>query len=155
MKFYDKGGVQRIDVAKGAIALMRRLAKDAIPNETGGILIGNYDETHRAAIVSHASGPPSDSIAGPWSFRRGMEGLDRILARAWKRGTFYIGEWHFHPEAWPRASPTDMMQMRTFASDAAMNCPEPVLLIVGLPAAGGRVAGYRFAGSFEQFRSED
>lgn len=44
---------------------------------------------------------------------------------------FYVGEWHFHPNAAPTPSDTDHRSMRGIATSTRYNCPEPVLVIVG------------------------
>lgn len=126
------------------------LARAALPNETGGILIGQYDQTRTTAIVRCVTKAPKDSVATPSTFQRGTRGLDALLKRAWRRGLYYLGEWHFHPERLPHASGTDDSQMEQFAKTEHMQCPEPLLLIVGHPNGGRRVAAYRYAGGLAQ-----
>jgi hypothetical protein len=155
MRFADDGGNLRVELRRTALAKMRRLAASALPNETGGIVIGSHDASHRIAVVSSVSAAPRDSASTPWSFRRGVRGLDVLLAQAWKHGEFYLGEWHFHPQAIPEASPADAAQMGEFARTLAMRCPEPLLFIVGLPSAGGRIAAYRTTAHFDRLHRVD
>ncbi len=114
---------------------MRRIlahCRDARSCETGGILIGRYSNAHDWAIVSETTGPPSDSQRGWNWFRRGIRGLQQLLNRIWRRSRlFYLGEWHFHPNAPPSPSGRDIAQMKSIATTAHYRCPEPVLLIVG------------------------
>jgi hypothetical protein len=146
MRFVDQNGNVLIELPDPLAARMRALAHAKFPNETGGIVIGHYDDVHRSALVRCVTGPPRDSVNAPFSFHRGIRGLDALLARAWLRGLYYLGEWHFHPEARPRASWIDKLQIAEFARTAMMRCPEPVLFIVGLPDCGGHVAGYVYQG---------
>lgn len=105
--------------------------------ETGGVLIGSYSVGHDRAVVTEVTGPPSDSNTTGVSFFRGIQGLQRLINRAWRSHRYYIGEWHLHPDASPRPSPTDIKQMREIASDAKRQCPQPVLVVVGADVAGG------------------
>jgi hypothetical protein len=146
MRFLDRHGSTLIDLPDSHATRMRSLARKAYPNETGGILIGHYDEQHRTALVRCLTGAPRDSISGPFEFRRGVRGLESLLTRAWRRGLYYLGEWHFHREVVPSASWPDQLQMSEFARVKSMQCPEPLLLIVGLPDAGGNLAAYIYKG---------
>ena len=74
-------------------------------NETGGILVGRYNENHDTAVVTRATGAPSDSTATRRGFRRGIRGLRAFLARLWREGhEYYLGEWHYHPHGPPEPS---------------------------------------------------
>lgn len=100
--------------------------------ETGGVLIGRYTEWRDRAIVIEALGPPRDSRFGPFAFWRGLSGLRRQLTARWtESGTYYLGEWHFHPSMSADPSGTDLDQMRTFASDPNYRCPKPLLVVIG------------------------
>jgi integrative and conjugative element protein (TIGR02256 family) len=116
---------------------------DAAENETGGILIGHYTDNHTMAVVTEVTRAPADSIRGPRWFDRGIAGLSQKLRSSWHRtGTFYLGEWHYHPGGSPTPSSLDSVQMQKISSSRAYSCPEPILLIVGgLPQARS-VAAY-------------
>lgn len=104
--------------------------------ETGGILVGTYNEAHDVASISDASGPPRDSKSGSTWFYRGVQGLQAWLRRLWTGNCYYLGEWHFHPRAQPKPSETDVNQIREISCSAAYQCPEPLLIIVGGEAPG-------------------
>lgn len=101
--------------------------------ETGGILIGYYNERHNTAIVTRVVGPPSDSQASPTRFWRGVQGLNDLLSRMWTRPirTYYLGEWHFHPLANAERSPIDDGTMQNLDLRDGFGCPVPVLVILG------------------------
>ena len=103
----------------------------ALPNETGGILIGRYSECLDTALVLKVTPAPPDSRAGRTWFYRGTQGLPRLLDEAWQNGLYYIGEWHFHPLTDPTPSETDRWQLRDIARDERYYCAEPLLLIFG------------------------
>lgn len=108
-----------------------KLCRRAFPNETGGILIGRYNERHDLAEITGISPPPPDSHQAPTAFYRGVQGLQRCLQRLWHgKRQYYIGEWHFHPLGTPEPSGRDAAQMRDIATAKNYRCPEPVLLIV-------------------------
>ncbi|MBU4535445.1 MAG: Mov34/MPN/PAD-1 family protein [Euryarchaeota archaeon] len=99
--------------------------------ETGGIIIGKYSEDRSNAIISSITGPPNDSKQGKCTFEIGVSGLDKILEDNLDLGYRCIGDWHFHPNSSPRPSIIDDMQMKKFACNKPLNCPEPILLIIG------------------------
>ena len=100
--------------------------------ETGGILVGNYNEDHSIGIVKEILPPPPDSVAGPSTFIRGTKGVKRELKTLRReKQIFYLGEWHFHPFAAPTPSTVDLSEMRSKKLKRAFHCPEPILLIIG------------------------
>jgi len=100
-------------------------------NETGGILIGHYNDQLDRALVTKVTGPPGDSRAGRAFFVRGTRGLQRLINRLWRsKSSYYLGEWHFHPQGDGTPSGVDRDQMERIAKSPAYLCPEPILLIV-------------------------
>lgn len=100
--------------------------------ETGGILIGNYSDDMRNAVIRSISKAPIDSRSGKASFKRGIKGLIDILNKKWdESGEYYLGEWHFHPNNSSQPSGTDVRQMKELSRNKRLKCPEPVLLIIG------------------------
>lgn len=108
-----------------------KFAEAAIPNETGGILVGQYSSSLDTAILFNLSGPPVDSKAGRTWFHRGFKGLSSWLKRIWKNNAHYIGEWHFHPFAQPQPSGVDRTQIHDISQQTNYQCKVPVLLILG------------------------
>lgn len=113
------------------------------PNETGGILLGNYSNDLRVAAVTHITGAPPDSRSSRRWFYRGISGLQGLIDRFWKRQEYYLGEWHLHPNSDTQPSAEDILQMETIASSHDYSCPEPILLIVGgSPSKGWKYGTY-------------
>lgn len=111
---------------------IRYYSKFANGKETGGILIGKYSDDLSKAIISLASGAPPDSTAGRTWFARGVKGLRKLLDKCHKTaGSYYLGEWHYHPFASPQPSGHDIKQMIAIARDTKYNCPEPIMIILG------------------------
>lgn len=99
--------------------------------ETGGILIGKYSENNSNAIISSVTGPPKDSKQKNYTFERGVCGLEKIIDDNWDLGYYYLGEWHFHPNRSPQPSVMDDIQMKKFAMNKLLKCPEPILIVIG------------------------
>lgn len=108
------------------------IQKERVKLETGGIIIGYYDEDCRNAIITECTNPPKDSIATRKCFLRGVKGLKSLLKKKWnEKNEYYLGEWHLHPGASPQPSITDIFQMKKIEHNPKFNCQEPILLIVG------------------------
>lgn len=114
----DMGKILKYCAASGAL-------------ETGGILVGSYNDAHNQAIVTDVSGPPRDSKRAPTWFYRGVHGLQVWIERLWRRNCYYLGEWHFHPGARPDPSGTDGNQIDEISRSTDYQCPEPLLVIIG------------------------
>lgn len=120
----------RVVLEDSAEEMMRREARLSNRLETGGILLGNYVEG-RTAIVAEATNAPRDSRRTPWSFRRGIKGLDALLEQRFAEGRHYLGEWHYHPYASPTPSGTDASSMHAISKREDSRCDTPILIIAG------------------------
>ncbi|SDF33728.1 Mov34/MPN/PAD-1 family protein [Sporomusa acidovorans] len=121
-----------IEVHESELNTMLHICSEAQGNETGGLLIGYYNDNHNCAIVTEVTGPSDDSASGKTWFYRGVCGLQKLLNTVWhRRRHYYLGEWHFHPEASPNLSGDDINAMNNIANSSKYNCPEPLLLIIG------------------------
>ena len=110
--------------------------------ETGGILIGNYSDDMRTAVIRSVSKAPIDSKRGKASFKRGIKGLIDVLNKAWaESGDYYLGEWHYHPNNSSKPSRTDVQQMNELSRNRRLKCPEPILLIIG----GNNIVGWNIS----------
>ena len=98
--------------------------------ETGGILIGNYSKDNGVAYIKD-SNVPEDSKHYKTKFFRGTYGLNKLLDKKWSEGEYYLGEWHYHPNSSSKSSRLDDIQMIKFSNNKKLNCPEPILLIIG------------------------
>ena len=110
--------------------------------ETGGILVGRYNDTHDTATVTRLWGPPSDSVRERTSFYRGTLGLQGKLNLLWRIREYYLGEWHYHPSGGGQPSNRDSRQMITIAESLQYSAPEPLLIVVG--GADWKVVAYVF-----------
>jgi integrative and conjugative element protein (TIGR02256 family) len=118
-----------LDVA--AIGTMLAESRKARRCETGGILIGRYDDSGWTAHVVEATPQPADSWAGWFWFRRGNKGLAELLEARWNDGLHYLGEWHFHPKGSPAPSAADHRAMARIARNPLYACDAPLLVILG------------------------
>lgn len=97
-------------MAHTVVDRMAHLRREALPNETGGVLIGTFDTVRRIAYVSWALPSPPDSEEWPNLYIRGKAGLKQTVeecARASGHHLEYVGEWHSHPGS---ANPSDIDQ---------------------------------------------
>lgn len=100
---------------EGLAAHLKALRLAALPNETGGVLLGYHDFNVGAIVLVDALPAPSDSHASPGSFERGTSGLVKAVqdASAQTAGIVgYVGEWHSHPRGHSAApSRDDLVQL--------------------------------------------
>lgn len=104
---------------EGIETKVRTLREAALPNETGGILVGYHDMVRKSVFIVDALPEPADSIGKPTSFVRGTEGIVDTLLEISNRtanNVGYIGEWHSHPNGAPaNMSGLDRIQLAELA----------------------------------------
>jgi integrative and conjugative element protein (TIGR02256 family) len=121
-----------VSLSESMIKVMLKWCKKANGMETGGIILGRYSVDLKCAEISRVIGPASDSLSGKTWFIRGIRRMNGLLRRLWiLRKDYYLGEWHYHPNASPIPSSIDIAQLMVIAKSESYNCPEPILIIIG------------------------
>lgn len=120
---------------EGLAAHLNVLRLSALPNETGGVLLGYYDFNVNAIVIVDALPAPTDSQASYSSFDRGTDGLLAAVQEASRRTADivgYIGEWHSHPPG-HAATPSrdDLVQLVEISLGMHMDGLPALQLIVG------------------------
>jgi integrative and conjugative element protein (TIGR02256 family) len=111
---------------------MHRYIQDAHEKaEAGGILLGRHILGTNDIIVDSVTEP----MAGDWrsrsKFLRAREHHQEAIDRAWREsnGTCtYLGEWHTHPEMYPKPSSPDRLDwLRRLLVD---QFTEPIFFVI-------------------------
>jgi len=139
-EFWSADEQYGIRIPRAVFNALLEMCAEADGAETGGILVGRYNQQLNCAEVTAASRAPTDSRSGANWFARGVRGLQHWLNTLWRRGHYYLGEWHFHPDASPSPSGIDTLQMHEIAQSVSYRCPEPILIILGVNPRVGFVA---------------
>ena len=108
--------------------------RSALPNETGGVLIGAYDIARKRVYVVCQVKAPDDSISSPTSFIRGCANLPERLEYIYKTtldNLTYIGEWHSHPSANTQKSMDDEKLHKAIIDYNRENCLPGCMMILG------------------------
>lgn len=87
-----------------------RMRGDALPNETGGILVGAFDTERHIIYVVDTVPSPTDSEEQPTLYIRGCRGLTEAIEKiqsVTSHELCYIGEWHSHPRGHSVVPSTD------------------------------------------------
>jgi integrative and conjugative element protein (TIGR02256 family) len=94
---------------------VRRRARARGPRiETGGMLLGAFDDAADVIYVDRVTGPPPDSFLSATYFQHGRAGTrEAVDARheSSRAMTGFVGYWHTHPEGDAAPSPTDEQGM--------------------------------------------
>jgi integrative and conjugative element protein (TIGR02256 family) len=111
---------------------LRELFSTAIPDETGGILIGLANWKRRTVYVTRILEPPLDSYSSPYAFVRGTSDIPDEIERIHERtGAMlgYVGEWHTHPDGEPQPSLQDLSTVKKIKPNLD-KVPLPTLLLI-------------------------
>ena len=116
----------RINLSETALSNAYSKAADAMPLETGGVLVG-CEVDGRITITDAIEVPDRDARSDRYGMSAGAATAAVESARASEPRVGYVGEWHSHPRPGP-PSTTDQVTML----DIALNpdTANPVLLIV-------------------------
>ena len=119
------------------LSLLNEMQTDrrrALPNETGGVLIGAYDIARKRVYVVCQVKAPDDSISSPTSFIRGCANLPENLEYIYKTtldNLTYIGEWHSHTSADTQKSMDDEELHKAIVDYNRENCLPGCMMILG------------------------
>lgn len=123
--FFDGGLAEHLNTLRQA----------ALPNETGGVLLGYHDFNIGAIVLVYALPAPSDSQAAPSFFERGTSGLLSAVQEASARTAGivgYVGEWHSHPQGHSaKPSRDDLIQLAEITMGMHRDGLPALQLIVG------------------------
>jgi len=96
------------------------------PNETGGILLGRFNQNRWQVLESIDPGPAAKSTATSFSYDQGyVNHLAAKLARQYRQPLQLVGLWHRHPGSFDQFSADDDITNRRFARQSrhgALSC---------------------------------
>lgn len=130
---HEQGG-WKIELSLSLLGEMRTDREKALPNETGGVLIGAYDIARKRIYVVYQVRAPEDSISSPTSFIRGCADLPERLKYIHETtldNLTYIGEWHSHPSVNTQRSADDVKLHKAIVGYNRENCLPGCMMILG------------------------
>jgi integrative and conjugative element protein (TIGR02256 family) len=114
---------------------VRELRLQALPSETGGVLLGYFDLTQKNIYVVDILPAPPDSQGDANGFSRGTEGLAKAIREVQRRTANivgYLGEWHSHPPgSSATASSADALQLAHLGIELHRDGLPALMLIIG------------------------
>lgn len=128
-------GDWQISTDEGILRKLRDLRNAALPNETGGVLLGYPDHLRKVLYVVDTLPSPPDSEEWPRSYIRGCDGLKETVDEiACRTGgvVAYLGEWHSHPdESACEPSPADLEFLAWLTEHMFLDGMPALMTIVG------------------------
>ena len=124
-----------VRVNEAAMALIQDAADRAAPTETGGILLGWWE--NGMIVIDGAAEVVDRSATGTSWVRREVEAqnaLDAALAESINPELGYVGDWHSHP-APVGASSTDLRSL----ARSSLQYETPLALVIRLSDATVRI----------------
>lgn len=126
------------NAAKGMEAAIRRITREKSKLfETGGLIFGEIDDSHRYIWIDSVSGPPPDSESNPEKFLCGVGGTRELAAQRESSSggsSRFVGIWHTHPVSIGQPSEDDLKAMVALLHGQAHPPRQVVMLIVGTSA---------------------
>jgi integrative and conjugative element protein (TIGR02256 family) len=143
VKAYSVPACPVIDVAIGGWRVctdevfaknVRKFRKAKLPRETGGVLLGNFDQENRIVYLVDVLPSPPDSEEWPTLYIRGNQGLENAVDRVRERTNNqlqYIGEWHSHPNGYSTEASRDDRKVFGWLSEQAARDSNPPVMVIG------------------------
>ncbi|WP_409559666.1 Mov34/MPN/PAD-1 family protein [Hydrogenophaga sp.] len=100
-----------------------------LAKEIGGQLFARFEEG--AIVVEVATVTSGRSRRTRFGFWPDREAERQDIARLFKDGLHYIGDWHSHPEPCPSPSGTDLGKMRDIFNQSEHQLHAMLMVIVG------------------------
>ncbi len=131
-------GGYEVRISAAAIAEMRAETRRGARTrgkqiETGGMLLGSFDEAVGCVYVDTAAGPSPDSLLSAVLFAHGTQGTQELVEHHRNRSinrVGFVGMWHTHPYGRARPSPTDEAGMGWIVSPSGTG-RRALMLILG------------------------
>lgn len=115
------------------LSKIRRMRKQKLPNETGGVLVGCFDMTRRIVYIVDTIASPPDSKEWPTLYIRGHEKLPTMITAIQQHtagNLEYIGEWHSHPDGYPALPSKDDIQVFAWLTELMDQDGRPALMLI-------------------------
>ena len=132
-----------------ARAEVRRGARVRAPEiETGGMLLGAFDDAAGIVHVDKVTGPPPDSYLSATYFHHGVQGTqERVSAEVRRTASTigFVGFWHSHPSGRAYPSETDEQGMAAVVAPDGTTRRALMMIVVATMKAG--VIGVTCAGA--------
>lgn len=121
-------------ISEESLATMLEEAEDNLPNETGGVILGYWNNHYTEAVVTHITGPGPKAVHNRRSFRPDSEYQEAEIAKHYQesgRLHTYMGDWHTHPNGKVYLSETDLRTLRRIATCKDARLPTPLMAVLG------------------------
>ncbi len=132
MKLINKEIKLSVSIDEKLLTQLTEIGKKHYPNEFGGFLMGNYSDDLTQVNITNTV-LPIKYKASKYQFERETTGINKTLKRYYEQipKTYYIGEWHTHPDNLPIPSTTDINAINKIINNKDHTIQNPILLIIG------------------------
>jgi len=132
MNFENKENGVFLSIEEVLLNKLSNIALENFPNESGGLLIGNYSSDFKTLYIKDFIVPKTENKS-LFFYTRSANDLSEVLNRLYhEKKQYYIGEWHSHPNGNSMYSSTDLNAMITISESKFVSIENPILLILGI-----------------------
>jgi integrative and conjugative element protein (TIGR02256 family) len=121
-------------ISASSLAYMVQEGKRALPNETGGVLMG-YWPSESTVVITQVIGPGSNARHARYAFDPDLDFHDREIERVYtesERISTYLGDWHTHPHGGNGTSQRDRKTLLNIACAPEARAPKPLMAILSI-----------------------
>lgn len=128
--FSIPGLKQQVMLQHSAFAHIKTSVQNQKSNrEVGGQLFGTIRGEH--IFICRATGPYSSDVQNRFSFMPSRTRERRDIHRYFKIGLHFFGDWHSHPQEYPKPSSIDLDNIKECFRQSSHDHSSFLLLIVG------------------------
>lgn len=132
--YLTNGGVFEIsnEVLAQMLSYRQKKSNDL---EAGGVLLGRFITNSKNIIVDELSKPSIMDKRTRNSFKRDQKTHQKIIDNFWKMSNGkcnYLGEWHTHPESYPKPSDIDVSSWKKILKEDVFSSRYLYFIIIGI-----------------------
>jgi proteasome lid subunit RPN8/RPN11 len=123
---------------QGILDIIGQLRAEKLPKETGGVLLGWFDNEEKIVRIVDTIASPPDSKEWPTLYIRGCKGLPKLVdvaTAASGEQVHYVGEWHSHPDGHTCDPSSDDMKVFTWLTEHMDEHGLPAVMMIAGEAA--------------------
>jgi len=131
LEFSLDHGHQTLRIEQGVLDHFQRYRQlSNSDSEAGGLLFAKISGT--VISVEKATGPSFFDQRSRFSFFPNSLYAQCAIKKSFQEGLHYVGEWHTHPENFPRPSPRDIRSFRSVFQKSSHNLAGFLFVISGI-----------------------
>ncbi|NQY87669.1 MAG: Mov34/MPN/PAD-1 family protein [Colwellia sp.] len=130
ISFISKECDIQIKLSPTSLATLNKFRQTGLKKEAGGLLFAKELESNIVEI-EYVTTPTKFDWRSRFGFRPNKREAQNLINENFKRGLYYVGDWHSHPQISPVPSDQDMETIKDIFCKSTHSLNYVIMLILG------------------------